>query len=507
MKNNLIKNGFYNTLGGAIRIILALLTIPILIRLIGVEEYGLWILAHTIVQVVNSAEAGLSIATTVFLSKDLAREDIEEISQTLTITIGSMLILSTVVVIVLWVSAESIVHLFPKLGELQQITVTRAIQIGSFVIWAKLLQQVLIGIEQAYQRYNLISILNTIQWILISLGLFGVAWFDGRTVELMQWYALASTAVLFSHIWVVRSLLQGVNIRPVFKIERAVMIGRYALKTWLTGLGGIIFSRGDRLVIGSMLGSETLGIYAAIADAAGAINTFSALPVQPLVPALSSYMAGGAEQSHTQLKHQVKQAFEINALVALVSSTVLFILAPFIMQIMVGSIVNNEYILAFRIATVIYALYSLNAVGFYILLCVAVNLCMTIQILGAIFSLLLISLGAYYFGLTGAVLGNIGFLTTWFFIWLAMKQIQFPLKLVAEWLSFPIIWFIISISFIFLMPSLRDIKINTSTNINTNVSLNIIITILSVIVLMTWFMKNQNLTLSLIIRKIHRVFN
>jgi O-antigen/teichoic acid export membrane protein len=90
VKNSLLKNGFYNALAGAIRIGLALLTIPILIRIIGVEEYGLWTLASAVVQIVNLAEAGLSMATTVFLSQDLAKEDIDGVSQTLTVTIRTV---------------------------------------------------------------------------------------------------------------------------------------------------------------------------------------------------------------------------------------------------------------------------------------------------------------------------------------------------------------------------------------------------------------------------------
>jgi hypothetical protein len=53
VKSNFLKNGFYNTVAGIIRIGLAILTIPLLIRLIGIEEYGLWTLASTVIIVVS----------------------------------------------------------------------------------------------------------------------------------------------------------------------------------------------------------------------------------------------------------------------------------------------------------------------------------------------------------------------------------------------------------------------------------------------------------------------
>ena len=122
MKDSFLKNGFYNTAGGIIRIGLAILTIPLLIRLIGVEEYGLWTLASSVIAIVGLAEAGLATATTVFVSQDLGKEDSDGLSQTLTVTVGAMLILATIAAFALWFGAEGIVSIFTKLDNTQQLT-------------------------------------------------------------------------------------------------------------------------------------------------------------------------------------------------------------------------------------------------------------------------------------------------------------------------------------------------------------------------------------------------
>ena len=108
----MLKNGFYNTAAGLIRIALGILTIPVLIRSLGVEAYGLWTLASTVITVVNLAEAGLSTATTIFVSQDLAKDDGDGLSQTLTVTGGAMLILASVAAFVLWIGATPIVNSF-----------------------------------------------------------------------------------------------------------------------------------------------------------------------------------------------------------------------------------------------------------------------------------------------------------------------------------------------------------------------------------------------------------
>lgn len=475
MKTRLLKNGLYNVAAGAVRIGLAVITIPVLIRLLGIEEYGLWTLASAVIGIVGLAEAGLSTATTVFVSRDLANEDTEGLSQTLTVTVGAMLILATLAAIALWFGAEPIVGMFPKLGQAQQSAVIQALQFGSLVVWAKLLQQVLIGVEQAYQRYGLLNLVNTMQWLLLSLGFFVMAWSGGRTAALMQWQALTSVATLLSHIWVVRSLIQDVNLRPIWKTEKGLIIANYSLMIWLISLGTALFSRGDRLIVGYLLGSETLGIYGGITEATAAINSFSALPVQPLVPVLSNQLAK-VPISNLQLEQQVKQAFEVNALFALGSAAWLFMFAPLVMHIILTDAANETNILAFRIATVIYGLFSLNAVGFYILLSVMSKLVMTIQLISGCFSLIFIAIGAKNFGLLGAITGNFGFLLTLLMIFCGLKYLKLPKLLWLQSLIFPLVWFTICILFSLL---------------TSNTKVIIIISIIQFGLLFYWFLRSQ----------------
>ncbi len=74
----------------------------------------------------------------------------------------------------LWVGSTSIVGWFPNLKQAQQITAIQTLQIGAWVVWTRLLQQILIGVEQAYQRYESLNLLNTAQSMLLSLGLLAV---------------------------------------------------------------------------------------------------------------------------------------------------------------------------------------------------------------------------------------------------------------------------------------------------------------------------------------------
>jgi len=467
-----LKNGFYNTAAGVVRMGLAVLTIPLLIHFIGIEEYGLWTLVSAIVGIVTLAEAGLSTATTVFVSQDLGQEDKDGLSQTLTATLGAMLILATLGAIVLWVGSTSIVGWFPNLKQAQQITAIQTLQIGAWVVWTRLFQQILIGVEQAYQRYGSLNLLNTAQSILLSLGLLAVAWSGGRTIALMQWQAVVSILSLSIHSLFVRSLLQKMRLSPNWNWEKGLAVGRYSRMIWLISLGTALFNRVDRLIVGGLLGTQALGIYAAITDIATQINSLSALPVQPLLPHLSSFSGKHLEQP--DLTYSVKQALQLNGVIALGLGATLITLSSSILTIVFPGEAIDQYILPFCIAISIYSLYSLNAVGYYILLGTnSTNTCTAIVLASGALSLTMIAIGAHYLGLLGAIFGNVGYLTTCALALLGLKRLSIPTYLWIKWLKFPLIWFLLVILSILFLPKNWEFGLGFS--------------IVQILILLRWF--------------------
>jgi len=142
----------------------------------------------------------------------------------------------------------------------------------------------------------------------------------------------------------------------------------------------------------------------------------------------------------------VQQAIHINAVAALGLSAMLFVFAPWVMQILLSDAATAEAILAFRLAVVIYGAYSLNAVGYYVLLGVnAVLLLMGIQMAGAILALAGISLAARSWGLVGAIAGNAGYLLTWWLLVRGMKRLDLRFAVWGRWFAFPVMWYAVAI--------------------------------------------------------------
>lgn len=473
----MLKNGFYNAGGALARIGIGLLAVPLLIRLIGVEEYGLWILVSAAVGVLGIAEAGLSVSTTFFLSRDLAENDVAGVSQTLTVTLGGMVILASAAALLLWLGANWWVGFFPNIDAAQRSIAVKAFQVGALVIWARLVQQILVSVEQAFQRYGIINILNTLQSILGNLGLVAVAWVGGRTYSLMQWQAVTTIVMLMVHLSVGWFLLRHLKPGPSWNRTKSLSVARYSLLTWVGTLGGMMFNQGDRLIVGALLGTAVLGVYGAITNVTVQINGLSALLVQPLLPIVSRLTAK-RDGDLRLVQERVKESFRLNALAALGMGGAMLTCAWVVMRLLLPGQVPDEYVLAFRAATVIYALYSLNAVGYYILLGTSrVKALTIISFAGGSLSLLMIALGTAAFGFMGAILGNAGFLLTWLMIWIGMNQVRLDVPTWSRWAAFPVVWFFLVALFALILPDRFEVAV--------------LVVILQTAVLFGWFLATQ----------------
>jgi O-antigen/teichoic acid export membrane protein len=206
----LLKNGLYNIIGGLTRIGLNFLLIPILIRIIGIEEYGVWTLISALIGLAGLADGGLPITTTVFVSRYLGGSDYQGIRRTLTVTLGMTLFLASLSSCLLYLGSERITTLFPNLSLSQQLAVVNSLKIGSLLLWTKLCGQVLAGLEQAYKKYDLMNILITIQVAIANLGIIVIAYLGGRVFEIVLWQAIVSSFILLTHIWINYRLTNGI---------------------------------------------------------------------------------------------------------------------------------------------------------------------------------------------------------------------------------------------------------------------------------------------------------
>lgn len=437
----MLRLGLYNVAGAAARTACGLLVLPVLIHYLGVADYGLWALVMAAVGLVALAEGGLATAVTVFLSEDLAGDDAERLSATASIAVTGIVLLASLAALFLWYAALPLARLLPSLTDPQRDTVAFALRVAGAVVWTRVVQQVLVGILQAYHRYGHLNLLATLQAIVTNLGLAVVVWRGGGVYDLIVWQAAAGGASLLAHGVLAGALLRGSGATLAMNRARAGDFWRYGFQVWLTNVGGTLFLQGDRVIVGALLGARSLGIYAAITTIAAQINALSAVPVQPLMPVLGKLWVDRTANL-ARIRERIAQALRLNALGALGLGGALFGLGPLLMPYLLPDTADAASLTELRMVVTIYALFSLNAVGYYVLFAArAVRVSMIVQGVSAAAALILVALGAMAYGLPGAVAGNAGYLGIAVLTIRAMRYAGIPAEDWLGWLRFPLLWF------------------------------------------------------------------
>lgn len=433
-----LRTGLYNVGGQVLRGAIGVLAIPFLIRFLGISEYGVWSLACAFLALMTICEAGFSVAAAVFLSKDLATGDIREAGRTLAFILLSATLLSVAIGLFLWFAGPLLVRPLMAFGRFERGEAGRALQIAGIGAATLILQRTLVGVEQAFNWYGVINALDLAQALLTNFGIVAIAWWGGKTVAMMKWQVLASVLLLVAHAGVVTRLFRNHKLRFAWSGSKGRQIFRYSIATWTATLGTAAFSQCDRLIVGGVLGAPILGIYSAITGLTSKINSFSGTAVQPLVPGLSRDRA-----MNVPTEARIRQAVHLNAFVAIGSGIFLYVLADWIMRKMIPGTSGPQEILGLQIAAVIYALYSLNAPGFYVLYALGgARTNAGVVLFSGVVSLSLIFLGARYFGLLGALAGNAGYLLTLLLIIYGLKRVGIALRQYLTWVSFPLLGFV-----------------------------------------------------------------
>jgi O-antigen/teichoic acid export membrane protein len=436
----LLRNGFYNIVAALTRLGIQVLSIPLIIKFIGVEEYGLWSLVMTIIAFAYLVEGGVTNSIIFFVSKDIGCEDHQGVLITIVMTGVLLACFSIFIATSLWFFAPVSFKYFSYFSNLNQTQINSLIkssQFGGIYTCFYILQRLPIAIEQVYQRYGQMNLINTLYSFLNTAGLLFVVWKGGHSVQMMEWQVVTNFAFLIIHICVVWQLInwqlfKTMSVKSFFVFKKIREIIRYSLINWCSGFTSVLFNHGDRLIIALSFGTYSLGIYAAIGNIVSQIQVFVTTAVQPISPKLASLLGSSDSGKKDEINQTVKQAFHLNIYLSVLLGSAIFIFSELINKILLPGVPTTDSVPVMRITAIIYTLYSMSIVGYFVLLVTKSAFeGLMIQICSTLICLLLIFWGSKTGSLRWAVMGNVGYLSILWVHVLAMQKLNIQPR---EWL-------------------------------------------------------------------------
>lgn len=445
-------NSFFVSIGAAIRLVVSLISIPLLVRFLGVDRYGVWVVLNSVIAIAALTELGLTTALTNFLAAEYAQQDWARINRTLTTSFVLVTGLGAITSVGLWL-AHPLIGRGLFLVEANEMEALQGFGVISWLMVLRFWQQWAMAAEAAFQRFDVQATIETASSIAMQIGVLVCAMVGYNLWVLAAWSVLATGASLVFHGLALKRLFNQGYLRPSLSGQTAGTLVRFGLTQWVSNLGASLFGYADRILVNLFLGPEAAGLYSAGTSVAIQINTLSAIPLRVIPSAISA--AKGLSQ-FPRIREIFIHATRLNGLLVLITAAPLLYWAPEVSNILVGA--ENAAVTAeiLKVLGFSYGIYSLSVASHFTAIGVGHPILNARWgVIGALFSLFLLAILTPRAGLLGAAWGNLGYALTLIVNYQIVKIISLKVftyqKLFLPSVIMIFIWWLFAESGIFLL--------------------------------------------------------
>jgi len=369
----------------------------------GAVQFGVWVLASSVVSGGNALSTGFGDAAIKYVAMYRGQGDSSGVARIVRGMISINLALSAVIASVLWgvapFAATHIAHIDATMRHACQ----QSFRIGSLLLVVRSIESVFVSALRAFEQYGpsvRISICSRVASLAGAVLLVA----RGRgVVEIILATLCISALATAAQGWVVRSATGKVTLLPSLHLETLRMIAGFGCFSWLQALSAVIFGQADRLVIGVLLGAPAVAVYALCDQAAQSIHGTVAAAFHVLFPHLSARFEN---ESSAEVRHTLWTAFKSNAALAMLLGVPVIVFSRPILELWMGREFAQQAWPMLCILGVSSTLLALNVTAYYGLLAAGrIRLVMSVNLAAGAVMLLLMILLTPHFGTMGTACG------------------------------------------------------------------------------------------------------
>lgn len=298
-RNRDFNNVIYSLLSYCITPVVLFISTPLLLKYLGDQQYGLWILIQSVLNVLAVSNFGLGNALIKLGSECESEEGFNALFR-VTLTLAVLLALSAMTVLLLFGT-----YIFPLLVHTEGLaTVLSVSYLLSGIIGVRIINGILSGAYMAKQRYDLNSKVNIVFNLVSSIGFTVLAVVYGDLHVLVQWLFLFTVLLVAGNSIVTRKALPGLRFAPYFERSSFRKLFHYGIYSWGQMLISTLNAQMDKLIIGGILGAKVLGYYTVCMQVVVKIHEIPAAAGGYLLPKFSSLSKGGDRGEIRRTYHQ-----------------------------------------------------------------------------------------------------------------------------------------------------------------------------------------------------------
>lgn len=310
---SLKKNVIANYLGQGWSAIMGLAFLPLYIKYLGVESYGL----IGLFAVMQAWLTLLDMGMTPTLNREMARytagahtpQSIRNLLLSLEIVCFSI---AAVIALSLWLGSGYIANDWLKSGQLSTVTVQEALSIMALIMALRFCEGIYRGALYGLQKHVLLNAVNALLATMRHGGAVGIVIYISPTIEaFFYWQALLSFASLLCLGIIVHRQMPVSPLAPKFSRAALAEISQFAIGMTGMSLLAVMSMQVDKVLLSKLLSLEAFGYYMLAVSIAAALNQILSPVTQAIYPRMVELVTHGESDALSALYHRFAQLITV----------------------------------------------------------------------------------------------------------------------------------------------------------------------------------------------------
>jgi len=354
------QNSFYGLIGFAIPALILLIAYPILVKHLGTEVFGIYVLATSISGAIAFLDFGFSTATLKFVAEYMGKKDPKSVAN---VIITSLLFyggLGSLGAIIIWMLSPWLSGLF-SIDEKLSIDAMWAFRLSSIQFAISFLMMVFISLFKGLHKFNL-STLCLIMLSILNYGgvILAIFYANVNLVEIMIISLMANFVVLIIAIFIGYNVCQHDGIElDSGRVTSHIFKGMFNFGSALAicSILGYLHGQMQKIIIGVILGPQYVTYFHLGVWAPAKVNAGTLAMTEPLFPKIAASIIGENKES---LRTIYLRYIVLTAGMSFLALCPLWFFSEFIFEIWFG---ENLPLSVATIASIVSIGLFINAIG------------------------------------------------------------------------------------------------------------------------------------------------
>jgi O-antigen/teichoic acid export membrane protein len=305
----LARNTIWNLIGQLIPLVVGMVTIPLLVRGLGVDRFGLLSLVWIIIGYFNLFDLGLGRALTKLVADRLGNNDYQSIPSLVWSALFLMLMLSGAGGLIILVLSPWLVHSALKIPAALQIETLHSFYLLAASLPIVIITSGLRGILEAQQRFRVLTIIRIPTSVFSFAGPLLVLPFSHKLLPVIIVLVVGRFVGCAAHLIACFHFMP--SLRRGIVLHRATMLPLFQFGGWMTvtNIAGPILVYMDRFLIGALVSVSAIAYYTAPFDAILRLTILPGAAVGVLFPAFAVSMVQDPARVTLLLRRGTKYVF------------------------------------------------------------------------------------------------------------------------------------------------------------------------------------------------------